>query len=424
MPADPPFGFVSVGLSHQTAPVEIRERLALDEDAVKRHLVRLKAEHIVDEALLVSTCNRVELYAVADAGGAGRVTGWLNQFHGPGGEPVDKFLTWRAGRDAIVHLFRVASSLDSLVVGEPQILGQMKDAVRAAEESGALGRVLSRLSHRALHVAKRVRSETAIGRFRVGVGNAGVDLAKQIFGDLNGRKALLIGVGEMGRQVAKALVDAGLSELYVANRTFDKATELANEVRGIAIPYDRIDETLAKVDVILTATGATTPILGVDAVKKAMRARRWDPLFLVDLAVPRNIDPAVGKLDEAYLFNVDDLAKVLDRGREARDAAGIEAERIIEEEADRFVTSLREIEAGPALGRIVTRAEALRKAELARSKRLLDALDPEQTAALDAMTKALVKKLLDGTLQGIREAAREGDQDRLDTLLDPWEEKE
>jgi glutamyl-tRNA reductase len=409
---------LAVGLSHKTAPVEVRERAALDEEGVRKHLARLLADGIVDEALLVSTCNRVELYAVPrDVGG---VRAWLDHVQGPKGESIDRYLYYRDGREAVVHLFNVAASLDSLIIGEPQILGQVKDAVRWAEESGSLGRVLGNLSRRTLAVAKRVRTETAIGRYRVGIGNAGVDLATQIFGDLSGRRALLIGVGEMGKQVAKALLDHGLAELIVANRTHESAIAVAEEYHGTAITMDRLEDYLGRADIVITAAASQQPILGVDAVKHALKVRRYHPLFLVDLAVPRNVDPAVADIDEAYLFNVDDLTRVLERGQKAREDAAREAVRIVEDEADRFLSSLREIEVGPSLGRIARRVEDLRQLELTRSRKLVEGLDAAQMEQLDALTRALVKKVLDGPLRAVRDAARDGDDERLKALLDQW----
>lgn len=410
-------GLVVVGVNHHTAPVEVRERLFLDPESVKRHLTRLRTE-FCDEALLVSTCNRVELYAVASENTSERVRGWLNQFHAPEGGSIDRYLFWREGRDAIVHLFRVAGSLDSMVLGEPQILGQVKDAVRLAEESGSLGAVLGNLSRRTLAVAKRVRTETSIGRCRVGIGNAGVDLARQIFGDLKGRKALLLGVGDMGRQVAAALHAEGVSRLCVVNRTFERAQSLASELGpAVAAPWDQLDRELANADIVISAVGGTEPVLDAVRVTRALKARRWDPLFIVDLGVPRNVDAAVASIDEAYLFNVDDLTRVLEQGQAAREVASREAMTIVEHEADQFLTALRVVEVGPLIGRVTRRAEVMRQAELARSRKLLDTMGPAEREQLDLMTKALVKKMLDAPLRQLREAAREGDSARIDQLL-------
>ena len=295
---------LAFGLSHHTAPVDLRERLALDEDAVREHLRHLCAE-VCDEALIVSTCNRCELYAVMPDEAVGRARAWLHALSHGAGKAVDRHLREYEQSEAVAHLFRVACSLDSLVVGEPQILGQVKDAVRIAEEVGALGFTLGHLARHALAVAKRVRTETAIGRSRVGVGRAGVELARQLFGALDGRRALLVGVGKMGRQVAKALLGSGLSGLLVANRTLAHAQSLAAELECSALlPLTEVGAALEHVDIVITATSAMAPIIGPEVVRQALHKRRHRPLFFIDLAVPRNIDAAVGELDGAYLFDV------------------------------------------------------------------------------------------------------------------------
>ena len=250
---------VLVGLSHHTAPIEVREQLALDETGVRDTLARLTGDGVADEAMLLSTCNRVEMYAVTRH--QDRLAEYL-----PRGRAMDRFLYWRQGRDAVQHLMRVACALDSLVVGEPQILGQVKDAVRVADDGGTLGQILRRLTQRTFTVAKRVRSETAIGRSRVGIGNAGVDLALQVFGGLKRKRALLAGTGEMGRQVSQALLGEGLEELLVTNRTWERAVEVAAQHEGTAVEWSRLSEYLARVDIVIVATGARTPVVEVDAV--------------------------------------------------------------------------------------------------------------------------------------------------------------
>ncbi len=414
------FDLVAVGMNHTTAPVDVRERLAQDRDGMRRQLAELRADGAVEEALLVSTCNRVELYAVASGGD--RLHSWLDSFRGPRGESIGGYLYWHQGRDAVRHLFRVASALDSLVLGEPQILGQVKTAIREAQEEGSLGRVLHRLSHRSLSVAKRIRNETELGQSRVGVGNAGVDLALQVFGTLRGKRAMLVGTGEMGRQVARALLNSGLEELVVANRTLERAVEVARDYDGTPIAMERMPEYLARVDVVVTATGAVKPILGQAEILAALRARRWKPLFLVDLAVPRNIHPSVDDLDQAYLFNVDDLRQVVDSGLEKRQAASVAAMALVEEEADRFLQTLAVVDVGPRIGSITHAMEAVRMAEIERSKRLVEGLDAEQRAVLDALTRALVKKSLHGPLTAIREAAKRGDKHALEALLGAYGE--
>lgn len=408
---------LAVGLSHHSAPVEVREKFALAPDAVKMHLDRLRADGLVEEAMIVSTCNRVELYAIPTETPEKLVRAWLDRSHGD----VESFLRRHAGRDAVLHLFRVASSLDSLVMGEPQILGQVKDAVRLAEEAHALGRVLGPLARKALTVAKRVRTETDIGRFRVGVGNAGVDLATQVFGELTGKEVLLLGTGEMGRQVAKALVAEG-ARLRVSSRTLDNARALATEHGGTAIPWDRFAGALATVDIVITAVGVADPVVTPAMVREVVRARRFAPLFIVDLAVPRNVDPAVAQFGDVYLFNVDDLERVLEDGLNKRSAAGAQAQRLVEAEADAFVSGLGQIEAGPLLGQVAKHAEQMRLAELARSTKLTDTLDEAQKAQLDVMSKALVKRLLDGTMRRLREKAAAGDEEAVRLVLSLWGE--
>jgi len=410
---------LAVGMSHRTAPVAVRERFAFDETTAGRFLRRLVDERICEEAMLVSTCNRVELYTVPREGKQG-VERYLSAFRGPSGEHLDGYLYWHEGREAVHHLFRVACSLDSLVVGEPQILGQVKQAVRLAEGTGTLGRNLTRLAHRSLAVAKRVRTHTDIGRFRVGVGNAGVDLATQIFGSLRGRRALLVGTGKMGRQVARALLSAGLDELVVASRSHTRAVEVAEAHGGTPIGYDRVASYLSRVDVVITATDGHATVLGRKELRSAVRARFYRPMFLVDLAVPRNIDPGVDQIEEVFLFNIDDLSRIVMQGQEAREAAARAAEEMVEAEAVKFLGILAEVDVGPQIGALTHKIEALRREELERSRKLLSTLDEEQKEALEVMTRALVKKVLHAPILSIREAAREGNADRLDALLGSW----
>lgn len=411
---------VLVGLSHHTAPVHVRERMALDAEGVRAELTSLRTAHLAREAMLLSTCNRVELYAVPEPGHAERLRDHL-MHRRVGGETLDPYLYWRSGRDAVRHLFRVASSLDSLVVGEPQILGQVKDAVRLANDSGALGGVLHRLTQRSLWVAKQVRTHTEIGRANVGIGNAGVYLAQQIFSSLQGRRAMLIGTGEMGRQVAQAMVNTGLEELLVANRTFATAVEVAEAFGGTPLHLDRVDDYLHRVDIVITATAATRPILDARQVAHALRVRRYKPLFLVDLSVPRNIDPAVDALDQAYLFNVDDLTQVTEAGKRARSDASVQAEAMVDLEVDRFSRRLADLAINDGIGALMRKVDDLRELELSRSQRVLEGLDAEQRAAIEVMMRAFSKRVMHGPLARIRHAARQGDHDAVADLLATWD---
>jgi glutamyl-tRNA reductase len=412
----------ALGVNHNTAPLDVRERLALDGDGVQRHLKGLLGGGLCEEALIVSTCNRVELFGVAEENSVQSVFDYFCRISG--GRGVAEHLFQVQGREAVVHLFRVASSLDSLVLGEPQILGQVKDAIRLAEESQALGNMMRPLTRRSLTLAKRVRNETDIGRSKVGVGSASVDLAKQIFGDLGNRRAMLIGVGEMGQEVARTLQRAGLEELVVVNRTFERAVEFAQQVAGTPVPFNRLAEYLPRVDICITATSAQGVLVKTSDVRAALKARRYRPLFLMDLAVPRNIEPSVDRLDAAYLYNVDDLSGIVEEGRRAREVASSDALKLVEAEADRFLSLMQELDVAPAIGLLIERMEALRSEEVARSRRLLGDLSLEQQADLDALTKGLIKKVLHRPLTNIKSAARTGDYNRAKTVLEAWEEEQ
>jgi glutamyl-tRNA reductase len=409
-------GLRLLGLSHHTAPVAVRERFALGVEDRGAELRWLLHEAGAREVMILSTCNRVEVYLEAGDRADAVLDRWVSERRGVGSS-FAPHLYRRSGVDAVRHLFRVAASLDALVVGEPQILGQVKEAVRAAQGAGSLGPVLHRLSQRALFVAKQVRAQTDIGRYTVGVGNAGVELAKQIFGDLRGRRALLVGAGEMGRQVAAAMVGAGLSELVVANRTFATAVEVAQAYGGTPIAYERLGAYLDHVDVVLAATSALQPLIGVEDVQRALRARRYKPMLLVDLSVPRNISPDVDRLESAWLFNVDDLGKVVERGLALRASAAAEAERRVADAAVAFDARLGRLEAHAAIGRIVRRGEAIRAAEVSRTERLLVEASPEVREAVDRMTRALVKKLLHAPIAALRAAGEADDADAIASLV-------
>ena len=412
---------VAVGLNHHTAPLEVRERVALDDAATKEHLRTLLNQGVCAEAFLVSTCNRVELFGVTETGSDQSVFDYFCAMRGASGIASHLFL--RRGRDAVVHLFRVAASLDSLVVGEPQILGQIKSSVRLAEESESLGRLLRPLMRRTLSVAKRVRTETQIGQSTVGVGSAGVELSSQIFGDLRKRRAMLIGAGEMGLEVAKALQRSGLDELIVINRTFQNGVTLATEVGGTPVPFERMAEYLARVDIVLAATSAPNVILQVEMVRAALRKRKYKPLFLMDLSVPRNIDPRIDQLDAAYLFNVDDLSGLVEQGRNARKSAALGAQSMIEEEANRFLESMAAVELGPKITALSQRLETLRLQELEKSKRWIDGLSDAEKEGLETLTRSMMKKVLHGPVTSMREAGNAGDHDRIRTILNLWKEE-
>lgn len=416
-----PSPLVAIGVSHHTAPVAVRERLALDPDAVMTEIDALRRAGLAREALVVSTCNRVELYAVPGEAGPGPLAERWSRRRVAARETAERYLYMHRDTAAVRHLFRVASALDSLVLGEPQILGQVKTAVRLAGDAGALGAVLNRLTQRTFWVAKQVRTRTELGRATVGVGNAGVKLAESIFTSLDGRRAMLVGTGEMGRQVAAAMVHAGVGELVVANRTFDRAVALAEGFGGTPIHLDRVSEYLARVDIVIVATAAARPVIEAADVAEALRVRRYAPLFLVDLSVPRNIDPAVDRLERAFVFNVDDLRQVTERGMAAREEASTQAEAFVAREADRFARRLGDLRVNERIGAVVRTVEALRIEELARSERVLAELTDAQRAGIDAMTRALAKKVLHRPLAQLRAALRAGDVSAAEAILAAWD---
>ena len=391
---------VLVGLNHKTAPVEVRECLAPPPEELDGRLAELLNLDGVREAVMLATCNRVEvLAAVDDVSAEDDIAAWLAQ-----GKPLDPALVedslyTHQGEEAVRHLFRVASSLDSLVVGEPQILGQIKEAYRAAAEGGASRTVLNRLLHKTFQVAKRVRTETNIGGAAVSVSYAAVELAKKIFDDLDGLKALLVGAGEMAELAAEHLLTNGVERVLVANRTLERAVELAErlgggESAGRAFSLNDLPEVLKQVDIVITSTGASEPVITYSLAKKALKRRRGKPVFFIDIAVPRDVEPRVGELDGCFVYDIDDLTQVVEANRESRLDEAAQAERIVAEEVVKFNRWLNSLDVVPTIADLTQKADDIRAAELARTLHHLDGLNSEQEAALEYLTRAMVKKLL------------------------------
>lgn len=411
-------GIIAVGVSHHTAPLEVRERLAVPAGSVPDLLRDLRGAGVGREALVLSTCNRVELYAVPGRGHDGEsMASWLAERSGLVPRRTLPFLYRHQGNAAIRHLFRVTSSLDSLVLGEPQIVGQVRDAYRVAQENSATGPVLHRVLDRALLVAKRVRSETRIAREAVSIGRAGVELARQVLGDLDKRSALLIGAGEHGRVVARALLDYGLPELIVANRTFSRGAEVARDFGASAIPLDEVSRYLSRVDIVMTSTSAGHLLLERQQLAAVSRARRYRSLVLIDLSVPRNIDPKADDLDGVFRFDVDDLRQVAEQGRAAREDAARDAERIVDEEVERCWTWLENADLHAGIGAMGRHADTIRRAELERAHAVLANLSDSDRKAIEAMTKAIVKKVLHEPIKSARTLAQEGDRHGVDVLF-------
>ena len=398
-----------LGMNHRTAPVEVRERFALGE--VAPVLQKLADAEEIEEVVLVSTCNRVEVVAStrqpeAAALRAGALFAAGGFASSPvGAEPDQLYTLW--DRDVVRHVFRVASSMDSMVIGEPQILGQLKDAYRDAMEAGTCGPVLSRLFQRGFATAKRVKNETRIAERPVSVAKVGVELTRQIFERLDDKRALLIGAGEMIEAAMIALQREGLSRIEVANRTVAHAEELATRFGASAHGLDELDDLLSRADVVLSCVGAPDPPLTRARVEAAQRVRQNRPFFLVDLGVPRNVEPEVDALDTVYLYDIDDLQEVAAANAEEREREARRGERIVLEEEQRFDGWLVALQAVPAIRVLRARADAIVSEELDRQAGSLD-LEPEKLEAVEALTRRVVNKILHAPLSRLRaETGRE-----------------
>jgi glutamyl-tRNA reductase len=396
-----------VGLSHHTAPVEVRERLALAAVAYPVALAGLRGQREIKECLVLSTCNRSELYAVTETYHGGRETleRALHELEGARGEVKDEYLFRLEGAAAVRHLFRVASSLDALVVGEPQVLGQVKDAFRIAGESEAVGPVLDRLFRQALEVGKRVRSETEIGSYAVSVSYAAVELAKKIFGPLDGRAALIVGAGETGELTLKHLKAAGVGELLVANRTEASAAALAGSVGGRALALEDLAGALARVDIVLSQTGAGEPVIRRTMVEHAMKERRGRPLFVIDIAVPRDVESACGSVYNVFLYDIDDLGRVVAGNRERRAEEAEKALEIVQHETARFTRWFEGLDAVPTIVALRERFEVVRAGETERVLAKLDHLNERDRKLVEQYGEALVNKLLHGPSAQLRHLA-------------------
>jgi glutamyl-tRNA reductase len=399
------------GLSHHTAPVEVREKFALPAPSLPSALTELNLLAGVKESLILSTCNRVEFALTLEE--SANLNEALGQFLAKQSNmaltAVEPYLYKLEGRDAVRHLFRVASSLDSMVVGEPQILGQLKEAYSLAKEMGTVNSHLEQLVTRAFHVAKRVRSETEIGSSAVSVSYAAVELAREIFGNLAGSKVMLIGAGKMSELAARHLRNTGAEQIYVTNRTYDRAVELAKLFKGWIVDFSTFRQTLPSVDIIITSTGAREPILTKDDMRTVMKARRNKPVFIVDIAVPRNVQPAVNELDNVFLYDIDDLQKVVERNLRGRAEAAEHAARIIEEEIQWVESRMREREVSPAIVSLQARLEEVRAAEVERYRNKLGPLSPAQEEAIEAMTRGIINKVAHGAIAELRRSGAQGD---------------
>ncbi|MFZ5722285.1 MAG: glutamyl-tRNA reductase [Pseudomonadota bacterium] len=404
---------LAVGVSHRTAPVELREQLTVEAGRLPELLAAMRHELGLGEVAVLSTCNRTEIYCAQDDGpSAAAVLAWLAARQRVAADRLLPVHYAHAGLDAVQHMMRVASGLDSLVLGEPQVLGQMKDAYAVAHQAGTVGKELERCFQQVFAVAKKVRTETAIGASPVSVAFAAVSLARHLFSDISRTRALLIGAGEMIELVAKHLAEQGVREIAVANRTLERAHALADRHGGRAVTMEEIPYALEGADIVISCTAAMVPVLGKGAVERALKKRRHRPLFLVDLAVPRDIEPEVAALEDVYLYSVDDLQGVIDQNVQARADAAREAEAIVVARSRQYGVQQREQGAAHTLRRVHARVEMLRDAEVERAlAELARGADPAET--LQRMSRALTGKLLHDPSLVLRQAAADGREDLL-----------
>src|SRR6059058_6088183 len=398
------------GLSHKNAPVELREQLAVEEDKLRELLSDVSATGVVQETLILSTCNRVEVYGVADAPGEARAVAFrhLCRYRAVSPASVEPVLYTHVDSDAVRHAFRVAASLDSMMIGEPQILGQVKDAFALAQACETIGPVLHTLFTQAFSVAKRVRSETEIARHAVSVSFAAVELAKKIFAGLARRAVLLVGAGKMSELAAKHLVEQGAFPVYVTNRTWARAQDLARALSGVAVPWDEMDTALASVDIVVTSTGAPEPVVKAAAVARVMHGRRGRPLFFIDIAVPRDVEPGVDALTDVYRYDIDDLKRVVDSNLRERAREAQRAEALIEREVGKFLARLGDVEVIPTIVSLRARLEEIRVGEVKRTLARLPEATPETRAAIEALSTAMVNKILHAPITKLRESSRQG----------------
>jgi glutamyl-tRNA reductase len=393
-----------LGLNHNTAPVEIREKIFIPESAIPECLNKIKRSGI-DESVIVSTCNRTEIYfhSLLQEASLVNVKEILSEASGLQPGWLDNYAYTLHNEDACKHLFSVASGLDSLVIGEPEILGQVKDAYRIAVFHNATGIFLNKVFHKTFNVAKRIRTETKVGHNPLSVSSMAIELAKKIFGELGERKILVIGAGTMCRTALKYFQKEGLREVFIANRTYQKAQELAEDVLGTAYPFHELAKLFVKVDMVLTSTGSGQPFIDKTFIDAIMAKRRNRPLFLIDIAVPRDIAPEVKGIDNVCLYNIDDLKELSQNHLSDRLKESEKARIIVEEEIKRFSNILRELSMNPLIEHIVEKAEIMRTRELDKALRKLSNIDDGIAQAMDALTKTITNKLVHSHIALIKE---------------------
>ncbi len=398
------------GLNHRTAPIELRETLAVEEDKLRELLRDVQDAGVADEVVVISTCNRVEVYGVAAVPGEARAVAFRRLCRHRGLDPatIEPFLYTHLDGDAVHHAFRVSASLDSMMVGEPQILGQVKDAFALAQSCETVGPTLHTLFTQAFAVAKKVRTETGIGRHAVSVAFAAVELARKIFAGLSGKAVLIVGAGKMSELAARHLVEQGAFPIYVANRTMSRAHEMARALSGTAVPFAELATILGSVDIVITSTGAPEPVISRDMVERVTHGRRHRPLFFIDIAVPRDVESSVDTLDDVYCYDIDDLKQVVDANLRERAREAQRAESLVEREVAKFSARLSDVEVIPTIVSLQERLEGIRTGEVKKALGRLPEASPETRAALEALSTAIVNKILHAPITKLRESSRAG----------------
>ena len=413
---------ILVGVNHKSTPLAVRELLALSDDACTTGLRSLVDGEVVREGLIVSTCNRVEVLTETASGRLNETTERIIEFLTHANElPRSQFETQlyqHTDDQAVRHLFRVASSLDSMVVGEPQVLGQVRHAYSIALEAGTTGRILNRLVHHAFRVAKRVRTETGIGANAVSISYMAVELGKKIFNSFAGRTALLIGAGEMAELAARHLVNAGVSRVLLANRSEEPARALASELGGTQVDFEHLAEHLPQADIVICSTAADRYIVTEQMVRESLAKRRNRPAFYIDISVPRNIDPAIGKIPNVFVFDVDDLESVVTSNIREREREAQRAELIVESEIMQFQQALRALESGPAIGALKEMFQDIARHELKRQRNRLGLLSPEQEAGIESLLMSTVNKISHPILSQMRHSSDASDAEIIQAWRD------
>jgi glutamyl-tRNA reductase len=401
--------FQLIGVNHNTAPVEVRERLAIPESRLPEACKTLAEQPGIEEGMILSTCNRVEVLINTKNGSGADLRGFLQNYFRLDAAELNKHLYEYSEQEAVRHLFRVASSLDSMVVGEPQILGQVKEAYATARAVGTVRAQLDQLVTRAFAVAKRVRTETAVGSSSVSIASVAVDLAKKIFGNLHGKHVYLVGAGKMSELAARHLMAHGCASIFVANRTYDRAVSLAYKFKGQAIHFEDLHKTCDRADIVITSTGAPHAIFRREHGEMFLAKRKNRPMFFIDIAVPRDVDPELNKLDGIFVYDIDDLQQavashVADRRKEAE-----RAEAIVATEVDRFQARIQTLDVVPTIVSLQDHLETIRQAEIDRVRGRLGAMTPDQEMAVEALTRGIVNKIMHTPISTLKSAAREAE---------------